>query len=158
MRRESQQGKAFTEGHPLTIGREGQIRIDDSSISRGHAEIRFIHGKLRLRDLDSTNGTFLLIDGNLLSIKESYVDPCQPVVLGNKKFTIKALLALAGIYVSYSPDYGLVIKPSGSDGEAITVETDLDELVSITISRLFGNRATRALDRALNYKSSDAMQ
>jgi hypothetical protein len=130
-------GDGFTEGRPYTIGREGQIRIDDSSLSRGHAEIRFVDGRLRLRDLGSTNGTFLVIDDDLIRIKESYVAPCQEIVLGTRKYTVKALLALAGVYVSYSEAFGLVIKPASPDAAMVTVEVDTDELVSRTISRLF---------------------
>ena len=145
MTRERTTGIGFTQGHPCTIGREGQIRIADSSLSRGHAEIRFIHDRLRLRDLGSTNGTYLIIDGKSVRIEESYVSPCQQVMLGTRKYTIKALLALVGIYVAYSDEFGLVIRPASPEETLVTVEIDIDEMVSRTISRLFaqpspGNR------------------
>ena len=141
MERELKRGRGFTEGYPYTIGREGKIRIDEPSLSRGHAEIRFIDGKLRLRDLGSTNGTFLLVDEKLVAVNECYVDPCQPIVLGNKKYTVKALLALVGIYVSYSTDFGLVIKSAKPEEETVMVEIDTDELVSRTISQWFARTA-----------------
>lgn len=160
MGRDTPTGLGFCEGKPLTIGRQGHIRIDHPSLSRGHAEIRVADGKLKLRDLGSTNGTYLILDDKPVRISESYVGPNQKVVLGRRLYRVKSLLAKAGIYVAYKDDVGLVIKPSGPDAEAITVETDLDELVSNTISRLFANRATRALDRALvgvnGYKQSGA--
>ena len=130
-------GSGFTDGAPRTIGRDGHILIDDPSLSRGHAEIRFVDGKIRLRDLGSTNGTYLIIDNSLVAIRECYVSPDQPVVLGSRRYTVKALLASIGIYASYSDDVGLVIKSSNPADKTVTIETDLDELVSHTISRLY---------------------
>ena len=127
----------FIDGRPYTIGRDGQIRIEDASISRGHAEIRLMNGKLRLRDLGSTNGTYLFIDNTPVEITECYVSPNHHVVLGRKKYTVKALLAKIGIYISYSEDIGLVIKSSNPEEDTITIETDIDAVVSQEIYRLF---------------------
>ena len=138
MTRELPTGSGFTEGAPRTIGRDGYILIDDPSISRGHAEIRFVDGKIRLRDLGSTNGTYLIIDNSLVEIRESFVAPDQQIVLGSRKYTVKALLASIGIYASYSDGVGLVIKSSNSADKSVKIETDLDELVSHTISKLYG--------------------
>ena len=126
----------FIEGHPCTIGRDGQIRIEDPCLSRGHAEIRFVNGKLRLRDLGSTNGTFLVEGNRLIPVEESFVGPNQKVVLGSAHYTIKALLALAGIYVSYRGEVGLVVKSACPDEETVTVKTDVDEIVSRTIASM----------------------
>ena len=48
-------------GNELVIGREeGDIQIDDLLVSRRHAIIERVDGgELAVRDLDSTNGTFL---------------------------------------------------------------------------------------------------
>ena len=48
-------------GEGLTIGRLGDndVPIDDASVSSRHAEIAAVEGAVVLRDLDSTNGTFL---------------------------------------------------------------------------------------------------
>ncbi len=48
-------------GSSLTIGRLGDndVQIDDGSVSSRHAEIVAQDGGVVLRDLDSTNGTFL---------------------------------------------------------------------------------------------------
>ena len=129
--------QGFIEGKPCVIGRDAQIRIDDPSLSRGHADIRFVDGKVILRDLESTNGTYLDIGGQFEQISEAVVYPDQVVALGSKKYRIKALLAQVGIYASYTEDVGLVIEFSDSDQETVTVETDLDELVSETISKLY---------------------
>lgn len=127
----------FIEGQPCTIGRDGRIRIDDPCLSRGHAEIRFVNGKLRLRDLGSTNGTFLVESNRLIAVEECYVGPNQKVVLGSQQYTIKALLALAGIYVSYLDEVGLVVKSACPDEATVTVKTDLDEIVSRAIAEMY---------------------
>jgi diguanylate cyclase (GGDEF)-like protein len=73
--------------HPLThdrtvVGRspEAQIRLRDDGISRAHAELLVEDGRVRVRDLGSTNGTFLngeradareLRDGDKLSVGEA---------------------------------------------------------------------------------------
>ncbi len=125
------------EGHAYTIGREGHIRIDDPSLSRGHAEIRFVDGRIRLRDLGSTNGTFLIARNKLIEIEESFVTPDQRIALGCTHYTVKALLAMVGVFTSYSDETGLVIKLTDPEEDPETDETDLDEEVSQTISRLF---------------------
>ena len=127
----------FMEGRAYTIGRDGHIRIDDPSLSRGHAEIRFIDGKIRLRDLSSTNGTYLVANDKAIGVEESFVTPDQQVVLGSKLYTVKALLALIGVHVSYSNKTGLVIKSANLEDIPEPQPVELDELVSRTISRLF---------------------
>ena len=47
------------ESRTYIIGREGHIYINDPTVSKQHAEIQIINGEVYLRDLDSTNGTFL---------------------------------------------------------------------------------------------------
>lgn len=98
------------EGQAFVVGREGHIYIDGPGISRQHAEIKFIDGRIRLRDLESTNGTYLLRNRKLVPFQEGYVQPQQPVVIGNKKYTVKKLLATMGIITDYSDDDGLTIK------------------------------------------------
>ena len=137
MKKNSPPGFGFIEGRTYTIGREGHIRIDDSSLSRGHAEIKFVDGKIRLRDLGSTNGTYLVVGKETVGISESFVIPEQRVVIGNGHYTVKELLAMVGIIASYSDQYGLDIKLSKPAKKPATEPADLDELVSQTISRLY---------------------
>jgi pSer/pThr/pTyr-binding forkhead associated (FHA) protein len=49
-----------------TVGRisENQLHIPDDSVSSRHAEIFFEHANFYVRDLDSTNGTFLNVIEN----------------------------------------------------------------------------------------------
>lgn len=137
MNRDSSPELGLMEGRAYTIGREGHIRIDDPSLSRGHAEIRFVDGKIRLRDLGSTNGTYLIASNKLVGIEESYVTPNQRVAMGRTHYTVKALLAMAGIYASYSKETGVVIKLANPELEPLTDKTDLDEMVSRAISRIY---------------------
>ena len=83
------------EGRVLILGRDGHIYIDSKTASKHHAEIRIINGKIRLRDLDSTNGTFLLKNRKLVQFTEGYVNPLQPIVIGNKPYVINDLLKIA---------------------------------------------------------------
>jgi predicted component of type VI protein secretion system len=48
-------------GQKLTIGRLGDndVKVDDASVSSHHGEIELGEGSAVLRDLNSTNGTFL---------------------------------------------------------------------------------------------------
>lgn len=41
------------------VGREGDVLLTDSQISRKHAEIRLENGRIILKDLGSTNGTYI---------------------------------------------------------------------------------------------------
>jgi pSer/pThr/pTyr-binding forkhead associated (FHA) protein len=82
------------------IGREGHIYIDDPAVSKQHAEIQITNGEIFLRDLGSTNGTFLVKNKRLVPIKEGYVQINQIIVLGNRQYTIRALLEIAGAFAA----------------------------------------------------------
>jgi len=137
MKKDSPAELGVMEGRAYTIGREGHIRIDDPSLSRGHAEIRFIDGKIRLRDLGSTNGTYLIANNEIIDVNESFVTLDQRVAMGSKHYTVKTLLAMAGILASYSDETGLVIKSAKPDEMPVSEKADLDTMVSQTISRMF---------------------
>ena len=51
----------------IPIGREGALRLDNPQVSRRHAEIRAESGGHVLRDLGSTNGTF--VNGERISVR-----------------------------------------------------------------------------------------
>ena len=55
------QGKTFQLSETVSIGRkadQNDIVLDDDSVSRQHARVRFEGGKFVLYDLASANGTF----------------------------------------------------------------------------------------------------
>ena len=85
------------EGRTYIVGREGHIYLGDSSVSRQHAEIKFIDGKIRLRDLNSSNGIYVIKDKQAIRFKEGFVSSHQPIVIGRKQCTVQSLLAVLGI-------------------------------------------------------------
>lgn len=100
----------LTDGHTYIIGREGEVYIEDHiyinspSVSRRHAAMKIKNGRIYLRDLDSTNGTYLMENDSLVPFKEGYVSPSQPIVIGHVKCTINSLLAIAGVYSDSKTD------------------------------------------------------
>lgn len=88
------------ESRTYVIGREGHIYINDPTVSKQHAEIQVINGEIYLRDLGSTNGTYLVKNQRLVAFKEGYVQIHQAVVLGNRHYTIQQLLEIAGAFAA----------------------------------------------------------
>jgi hypothetical protein len=87
------------EGRTFKIGRDGHIYINSPMVSQQHAEIKIIKGRIDLRDLNSTNGTYLKQNNKLVHFMKGYVALQQPVILGDCEFTIQELLAIAGDFV-----------------------------------------------------------
>lgn len=88
------------ESRRYIIGREGHIYLNDPAVSKRHAEIRIINGGIYLRDLDSTNGTYLVENQKIISFMEGYVQHNQTIVLGNRRYTINDLLEIAGAFAA----------------------------------------------------------
>jgi pSer/pThr/pTyr-binding forkhead associated (FHA) protein len=78
------------------IGRQGHISISDPAVSKQHAELQVINGEVFIRDLGSTNGTYLVKNKRLVPIQSGYVQINQLILLGNEQYTIRALLEMAG--------------------------------------------------------------
>jgi predicted component of type VI protein secretion system len=104
MDKDSREELKRMEKRTYIIGREGHIYINDPTVSKQHAEIQVINGEIYLRDLDSTNGTFLIKNNRLLPFHEGYVQIHQPVVLGNRQYTIQGLLEIAGAFAAQYDD------------------------------------------------------
>ncbi len=85
------------EGRSFILGREGHIFISDPSVSKEHAEIKIIGGRIRLRDLNSTNGIYLVKDNKPVRFQESFVEPAQTVIIGTEQRTVQSLLAIIGV-------------------------------------------------------------
>ncbi|MBT8437652.1 MAG: FHA domain-containing protein [Gammaproteobacteria bacterium] len=90
----------LVEGRTFVIGREGHIFINSITASKRHAELKIIDGRTYLRDLNSTNGTYLLKNNHLVYFDEGYVNPLQPLLIGDQKHTILSLLAIASDFIA----------------------------------------------------------
>ena len=94
----------LTEGQTYVISRtgpvcmEGHIYINSPTVSRPHAELKIKNGRIYLCDLDSTNGTYIVDNDSLISFKEGYVKPNQPLLIGKVNCTIQSLIATVGVY------------------------------------------------------------
>ncbi len=104
MTNEKNKGVQHAESRTYIIGREGHIYINDATVSKQHAEIQVISGEVYLRDLNSTNGTFLIKNNRLVPFHEGYVQINQPIVLGNRQYTIQSLLEIAGAFAAEFDD------------------------------------------------------
>ena len=81
-------------GQTYIIGRRGRIYIDSPAVSKHHAAIIIKNDRIYLRDLNSTNGTYLVNNDSLVNFEEGYVTPNQPIVIGDVRCTVYGLLAL----------------------------------------------------------------
>ena len=88
------------EGRSFIVGREGHIYIDSPTASKQHARFRIIDGKVYLRDLDSTNGTFLIKDRAWIRFDRGFVDPQQSIAIGGKIHRVMDLLAIANDFAA----------------------------------------------------------
>lgn len=88
------------ENRTYIIGREGHIYISDPTVSKHHAELQVRNGEIYLRDLKSTNGTYLIKNNRLVPFGEGYVRLDQPIVIGNNQYTIEQLLKIAGAFAA----------------------------------------------------------
>ncbi len=73
-------GQIFEISRPVTVigrGTDADVILDDTGVSRRHAEIHITDGRARIIDLGSTNGTFVdgakrpvttLVDGSVITI------------------------------------------------------------------------------------------
>ena len=77
---------------------EGCIYINSPSVSRPHLKMQIKNGRIHLRDLNSTNGTYLIENNRLVPFEEGYVSSHQPLVIGEIKCTILSLLEIASVY------------------------------------------------------------
>jgi len=91
-------GQTYIIGREGDIYMEGHIYIKSPTVSRRHAAMKIKNGRIYLRDLNSTNGTYLIENDSPVPFIEGYVSPSQPIVIGEVKCTIHSLLAIAGVY------------------------------------------------------------
>ncbi|MCP4874817.1 MAG: FHA domain-containing protein [Gammaproteobacteria bacterium] len=93
-------GLEAIQGRTFILGREGHIYISDPSVSKEHAEIRLVDGRVHIRDLNSTNGIYLIKDNKPVRFQEGYVTPNQTVAIGTQQHTVRNLLSIVGIFAN----------------------------------------------------------
>lgn len=78
-------------------GADADIRIDDTSVSRLHAELVVTSGgACHLTDCASSGGSYLARNGEWTPIKQEFIGLTDPLLLGRYRTTAKQLLALTG--------------------------------------------------------------
>lgn len=85
------------EGQVFIVGREGHIYISNASVSRQHAEIKVINGRIRIRDLASSNGIYYVLENRAVRFQEAYVKLRQTIFIGNHRCTAEGLLSAVGV-------------------------------------------------------------
>ena len=71
------------------------VRLDDSSVSRRHAElVRLPDGRLYVTDCATTNGTFVLGGGEWREVQQTFVEPIDRIRFGDCRMTAARLDAL----------------------------------------------------------------
>lgn len=68
------------------------LELPHPTVSQVHAELIILGGTFHLRDLDSTNGTFILRDGSPEPVHEQYVELETPLQFGERRTTLRELL------------------------------------------------------------------
>lgn len=80
--------KAFRIGR----SRRNDVVIADKTVSRAHAELVATEdGKYHLTDCRSTGGTYRSKNGAWVSIRQAFVAPDEPILLGAYRTTARAL-------------------------------------------------------------------
>lgn len=88
------------------IGRspDCDIVLADATISRKHAElVEGADGRYFLTDRESAAGTWTKVSGEWARLRQAFVAPEEPVLLGRYATTIKALLKLLAEHKGTGP-------------------------------------------------------
>lgn len=82
------------------IGRKGDIRLSDKSVSRQHAELTVSHDEIRLRDLNSANGIYIVKNKRLIRFFDGFVQLNQAVVIGSRQYSIHQLISMVSSHAA----------------------------------------------------------
>ncbi len=82
------------------IGRKGHIHLKDKAVSRHHAELIVSHNEIRLKDLGSANGIFIVKNNRLIPFYDGFVQLNQCIVIGSKRYSIHQLLDMVSSYAA----------------------------------------------------------
>jgi len=93
-----------------TVGKRetNDLVITDATVSRNHLEIKYAEDNLLLRDLDSTNGTFI----NGTRVKEAYLVPGDLIKIGNTTMEFVAFDEKVRIEPSVKDSFGMLVGKS----------------------------------------------
>ena len=81
----------------FVVGRDVgcDVRLDDTSVSRRHAEVLLVSGgRLYVTDRATTNGTFVLDGTDWRAVRQSYVKPDGRIRFGDVEMSTGRLMAL----------------------------------------------------------------
>ncbi len=98
-------GKKLDLGRPVTrIGKRenNELMVEDKTVSRNHLEIVQAEDSYQLKDLESTNGTFI----NELRVKEAYLSPGDVIRIGNTRIEFVAFDEKVQIEPSAKNEFG----------------------------------------------------
>lgn len=77
-------------------GSDVDIRIDDDSVSRVHAElIATQSGAYYLTDCASSRGSYVARNGEWQRVRQEFISPTDAILLGHHQTTAPALIAMA---------------------------------------------------------------
>jgi len=86
-------GCRFTLERPLLIGRssEADVRIDDPAFTERHAQLEWVDGRLRLRDLGSAEGS--LVNGH--PVRDAVLAPGDQIIFAtHERFVVETPLSI----------------------------------------------------------------
>lgn len=77
------------------VGRNdsADIQIDDSSVSGQHISITPQSGRWHIKDLNSTNGTFIMNSQGKVEIKDEVLEGSEQLILGSCKVALADMTA-----------------------------------------------------------------
>jgi hypothetical protein len=78
---------ALAEGQPLVLGRDqacANVPLDDEQVSRTHAQLMLVNGQIVVRDLGSSNGTYV----NGERVAHAVLQPGDVVRMGDTEFAV----------------------------------------------------------------------
>jgi pSer/pThr/pTyr-binding forkhead associated (FHA) protein len=111
-------------------GRDCDVCIHSSLVSRDHCVISEEHGTLRVKDLGSTNGTF----ANGQSVTEQVLRPGDQLTIGPLSFVVQ-----------YSPPPGALAVASGGETESPVMDM-LDEDADVLEAEVVGDETEEVLE------------
>lgn len=109
---------------PLTIigrGSDCDLTIDDSSLSRHHAQLTIENQKLRVRDLSSANGTYV----NGVKILDEPLGHDDTLRIGSREFVVIAPAELKEPHRKISDATEVQDSWKGGDTDSSSVETEV---------------------------------